>query len=203
MSGGTERAVHDAIVGWIEPGSSVLELGCGRGELLSRLVDERSVRAQGIEIQEARIGDCLEKGLNVLHEEVDTALHDYEDAAFDYAIFDRSLQRVVGKPDLVLAEALRVSGRVIIGFSNFAHYRARWQIFFRGRTPVTRSLPFEWHDTPNLHFLSIRDFLDFCDSRSITVERSAFFGENGVVRARPNLRALTGYFIISKTDTPT
>jgi methionine biosynthesis protein MetW len=198
MSGGTERAIHDAIVGWVEPGSSVLELGCGRGDLLSRLVVERSVRAQGIEIQEARIGDCLEKGLNVLHEEVDTALHDYEDAAFDYTIFDRSLQRVAGKPDLVLAEALRVSRRVIIGFSNFAHYRARWQISFRGRTPVTRSLPFEWHDTPNLHFLSIADFTDYCDSRNIQIEKVAFFTGSGPTSWWPNLRALTGFFQISR-----
>jgi methionine biosynthesis protein MetW len=196
-SDGTPK-VHDVIAGWVEPGSSVLELGCGSGELLARLVSERGVKAQGIEIDDDAIFPCVEKGLNVLHEEVDEALQDYADNAFDYTIFDQSLQRVVRRPDLVLHEALRISDKVIIGFSNFAHYRARFQILLRGRTPVTRSLPYAWHDTPNLHFLSIKDFRDYCDSRGMTIEKSTFFSRKGVVRAAPNLTALTGFFLISK-----
>lgn len=189
---------HDVIVDWVEPGAKVLELGCGSGGLLARLVAERGVRAQGIEIDDASIFPCIEKGLNVLHEDVDAALGDYASGAFDYTIFDESLQRVVRQPDEVITEALRVSAASIVGFSNFAHCRARGQIFFEGRTPVTSSLPFAWHDTPNLHFLSIRDFLDYCESRGIRIEKSAFFGSNGPVRLLPNLRALTGFFLISK-----
>lgn len=189
-------AAHNKIIDWVEPGSSVLELGCGGGELLSRLVTERSVRAQGIEIDDASIYACVQKGLNVLHEQVDAALRDYADNSFDFTIFDQSLQRVVRQPDVVLAEALRVSRKTIVGFSNFAHYRARYQIFFKGRTPVTTSLPYEWHDTPNLHFLSIADFTDYCDSRNIRIEEAAFFAESGPARWWPNLRALTGFFQI-------
>jgi methionine biosynthesis protein MetW len=189
---------HDAIVDWVEPGASVLELGSGRGDLLVRLITERSVKAQGIEIDNDAVFTCIKKGLNVLHEGVDEALYDYADEAFDYTIFDESLQRVVRKPDLVLREALRVSKRVIIGFSNFAHYRARGQILIGGRTPVTPSLPYEWHDTPNLHFLSIRDFGDYCESRGITIEKASFFGRDRATRLWPNLTALTGLFLISK-----
>ena len=189
---------HNAVIGWVEPGSSVLELGCGAGDLLARLVKERSVKAQGIEIDDGAVFACIEKGLNVLHEDVDEALHDYGDQTFDYVIFDQSLQRVVRQPDLVLQEALRVSRKVIVGFSNFAHYRARGQILLRGRTPVTRSLPFAWHDTPNLHFLSICDFRDYCDSRGMAIEQSVFFGSKRITRVAPNLTALTAFFLISK-----
>lgn len=193
-------AIRNKIIEWVEPGASVLELGCGRGDLLVRLVVERGVKAQGIEIDDDAIFPCIEKGLNVLHEDADEALRDYADGAFDYVIFDESLQRVVRRPDQVLQEALRVSDRAIIGFSNFAHYLARLQIFFEGRTPVTSSLPFAWYDTPNLHFLSIRDFQDYCESRDIRIEKSAFFGRSGPVKLLPNLTALTGFFLISKLN---
>lgn len=198
MKRGTRCAAHDTIIKWVEPGSSVLELGCGRGDLLSRLVEERHVKAQGIEIDDGSIFPCVEKGLNVLQEEVDAALHDYADRAFDYTIFNESLQRVVRQPDVVIQEALRVSRMVVVGFSNFAHCRARYQIFVKGRTPVTASLPYEWHDTPNLHFLSVRDFIDYCASRNIEIQKTAFFGRDGALRLWPNLRALTGFFLISR-----
>jgi methionine biosynthesis protein MetW len=189
---------HDLIVEWVEPGASVLELGCGRGDLLARLVSERGVKAQGIDIDEASIFPCVEKGLNVLHEDIDAALGDYASGAFDYTIFDESLQCVVRRPDQVITEALRISTAVIIGFSNFAHFRARAQIFFEGRTPITSSLPFAWYDTPNLHFLSIRDFMDYCESRQIRVEQSVFLGGNGPLRLLPNVRAVKGFFLITK-----
>lgn len=197
MKKGAARASRDAIVEWVEPGSTVLELGCGSGDLLGRLVAERNVRAQGIEIDDMAVFSCVEKGLNVLHEEVDEALLDYAPGTFDYAIFDESLQRVVRRPDAVIAEALRVSRKAIVGFSNFAHYKARARILVSGRTPVTASLPYEWHDTPNLHFLSIRDFRDYCDSHGISIERSAFFCERGAIGLLPNLRALSGFFLIT------
>ncbi|MHB8896255.1 MAG: methionine biosynthesis protein MetW [Candidatus Geothermincolia bacterium] len=198
MTRDRREAIRDTIVEWVEPGSSVLELGCGRGELLARLAAEKNVRAQGVEIDGDAIFPCIEKGLNVLHEDADDALRDYGDAAFDYTIFDESLQSVVRRPDQVLQEALRISDRAIVGFSNFTHYRARLQIVARGITPVTQSLPYAWYDSPNVHFLSINDFRDYCDSRGFRIERSAFFGARGPVRLLPNLTALTGFFLVSK-----
>ena len=108
----------------------------------------------------------------------------------------RAFQQVK-KPDIVLQEALRVGRKVIVGFPNFAHYQARFQIFFQGKTPVTPSLPYEWYDTPNLHFLSILDFIEYCRRRKIKIEDSAFMGKNGIIKIFPNLFALVAIFLIS------
>ena len=187
---------HKAILEWIHPGSSVLDLGCGNGDLLAYLVKERRVRAQGIEIDEQAIYQCVAKGLSVFHEDIDHGLSDYADHSFDYVILNQSFQQVK-KPDSVLREALRVGKKVIVGLPNFAHYQARLQIFFKGRTPVTPSLPYEWHDTPNLHFLSISDFISYCRKRNIKIEKAAFIGSRRRVGIFPNLFGLTGIFLIS------
>jgi len=190
---------HKAILEWIHEGASVLDLGCGDGELLALLVRERHVKAQGIEIDEQAIYQCVAKGLSVFHEDIDNGLSDYADQSFDYVILNQSFQQVK-KPDIVLREALRVGREVIVGFPNFAHYQARLQIFFRGRTPVTPSLPYEWHDTPNLHFLSILDFIGYCHQRNIRIERAAFAGKKRRIRILPNLFGLTGIFLISNRE---
>lgn len=188
---------YGVILEWIEAGSSVLDLGCGDGKLLSLLVREKKVKAQGIEIDEQAIYRCVARGLSVFHQDIDNGLSEYANKSFDYVILNQSFQQVK-KPDIVLTEALRVSEKVIISFPNFAHYRARVQIFFNGRTPVTSSLPYEWHETPNLHFLSILDFIEYCKNRNITIEKSSFVGRNRSVKIFPNLFALTGVFLISK-----
>jgi methionine biosynthesis protein MetW len=187
---------HKAILEWIHQGSSVLDLGCGDGELLDLLVKESHVKAQGIEIDEQAIYQCVARGLSVFNEDIDNGLSGYPDKSFDYIILNQSLQQVK-KPDIVLKEALRVGREVIIGFPNFAHYSARLQMFFKGKTPVTPSLPYEWHDTPNLHFLSISDFVYYCRKRKIKIEKEAFIGRNRRVGIFPNLFALTGIFLIS------
>jgi len=187
---------YKGISRWIRQGSSVLDLGCGNGELLDLLMREKKVQAQGIEIDEQAIYQCVAKGLSVFHEDIDNGLSEYADKAFDYVILNQSLQQVK-KPDIVLKEALRVGKEVIIGFPNFAHYSARLQISFKGKTPVTPSLPFEWHDTPNLHFLSISDFIEYCYKRNIKIRDSFFIGRNRRVVIFPNLIALTGIFLIS------
>ena len=188
---------YKAILKWIGTGSSVLDLGCGDGELLSLLVREKNVRAQGIEIDEQAIYKCVAKGLSVFHQDIDHGLSEYGNNSFDYVILNQSFQQVK-KPDIVLNEALRVSGKVIIGFPNFAHYSARVQIFLKGKTPTTSSLPYGWHDTPNLHFLSISDFIGYCHKRNITIEKSFFVGKKGSVKIFQNLLALAGIFLISR-----
>jgi methionine biosynthesis protein MetW len=184
------------ILGMVRQGSSVLDLGCGDGKLGALLMRERKARVQGIEIDEQAIYRCVARGLSVLHGDIDTDLPEYGDKAFDYVILAQSFQQVK-KPDAVLREALRVGKQVIVSIPNFAHYSARTQIFFKGRTPVTPSLPYEWHDTPNLHFLSLLDFITYCRKRNIRIEEAAFVGKRGRVRVLPNVRALTGIFLLS------
>jgi len=187
---------YDIITGWVAPGSSVLDLGCGDGELSARLVKEKKASVQGIEIDEQAIYKCVAKGLSVLHGDIDSGLTDYSDRSFDYVILNESFQQVK-KPELVLTESLRVGKMVIVSFPNFVYYTARCQLFFKGTVPITPSLPYEWYNTPNLHFLSINDFLAFCRRRGIKIEKTGFVGKGKRVRLLPNLTALIGIFLIS------
>ena len=185
---------------WITHGASVLDLGCGDGELLAYLTKTKQVHAQGIELNEHAIIRCVTAGLSVYQQDIDTGLSEYADKSFDYVILNQTLQQVK-KPDFVLQEALRVGKKVIVGIPNFAHYKARASIFFSGRVPVTPSLPYQWYDTPNLHFLSLNDFRDYCKNKDITIERTFYKTDNRQVKLLPNLLAEFGYFLLSKTRT--
>ena len=187
---------YQAILQWVTQGSTVLDLGCGDGELLSLLTRAKQVKGQGIEIDEQAIYRCVAKGLSVFHEDIDNGLSEYGDKSFDYVILFQSFQQV-RKPDVVLKEALRVGKKVIIGFPNFAHYRARFQMFFKGKAPVTASLPYAWHDTPNLHFLSISDFVEYCRKRAVMIKKSLFLSGDKRINLYPNLLAETGIFLMS------
>lgn len=188
---------HDIIAGWVIQKSSVLDLGCGSGDLSARLAEEKKAVVQGIEIDEQAVYKCVARGISVVHGDIDSGLADYGEKSFDYVILSECFQQVK-KPELVLGESLRVGKQVIVSFPNFVHYSARWQLFFKGTVPVTPSLPYDWYDTPNLHFLSIRDFQGFCSKRGIAVEKSGFIGRGGKARLFPNLTALVGVFLISK-----
>ena len=188
---------HRVILDWVEPSASVLDLGCGDGELLYHLVKEKGCRGQGIEIDEQAIYKCVAKGLNVFHEDIEGGLTDYKDKAFDYAILDQTFQQIL-HVDNALESALRVGKKVIVAFPNFAYYKSRIQVFFSGRTPVTKALPYMWYETPNLHSVSIWDFLEYCRIKGITIEKSAFLDGPKRVRLFSNLFAQLGLFLISK-----
>ncbi|MDD5738218.1 MAG: methionine biosynthesis protein MetW [Candidatus Omnitrophica bacterium] len=195
MTKEAKRPDHEVIYGIVEPGSRVLDLGCGEGDLLYLLTKGKGVKAQGVELSEAAIYKCVEKGLSVFHGDIDSGLNDYPDRSFDYVILNQSMQEVK-KVDFVIDEALRVGGRVIVGFPNFAYWRARLRLFLKGKTPVTYSLPYRWYNTPNLHFLSISDFKEFCADKGITIESEHFLGRNGTSRFLPNIFALNAVFVI-------
>jgi methionine biosynthesis protein MetW len=187
------------ISNWVSSGASVLDLGCGDGDLLTYLIAQKQVRAQGIELSEQAIRRCVAAGLSVFQQDIDTGLAEYGDKSFDCVILNQTLQQVK-KPDFALTEALRVGKRVIVGFPNFCYIMDRFQIFFRGKVPVTASLPYEWYDTPNLHFLSIADFTGYCRKREINIEDSAFIARNNRIKLLPNLFGEIGLFLISKQN---
>jgi methionine biosynthesis protein MetW len=191
------RIDQKAIVDIVEQGSSVLDLGCGQGELLAALVKEKHVKAQGIEIDDNAIMACVARGLNVFHDDIDRGLSEYGDVSFDYVILNQTFQQV-RKPDDVLTEALRVGRKAIVGFPNFATLSTRWSLGVMGRTPVSPSLPYEWYDTPNLHFLSLNDFSSYCSRRGMKIEQSLYFTSTRRVRIRPNLFAEVGVFLVTR-----
>lgn len=175
----------------------MLDLGCGDGELLALLIKNKMVRAQGVELSEQAIHSCVEAGLNVYQQDIDTGLTEYADKSVDYVILNQTLQQVK-KPDFAIKEALRVGKKVIVGFPNFCYITDRLQIFFHGKVPVTSSLPYEWYDTPNLHFLSVADFKEYCQKNQIIVNDAAFISKNRKVRFLPNLFGEVGLFLLSK-----
>ena len=191
------RLDHAVIVDLIKPNSKVLDLGCGDGELLELLIQHKSVKGTGIEIDEKAVYKCIEKGLTISHGDIDSGLLDYSTKRFDYVILNESLQQVL-HPENVILESLRVGKKVIVGIPNFCHIEARCQIFLNGRVPITKELPYEWYDTPNLRFLSLKDFRNFCKTKSIGIEKEIPLGFDGKVWLMPNLFARAGLYLLHK-----
>ena len=187
---------HKIIGEMIEPSTTVLDVGCGGGDLLEYLVENKDVEGAGVEISEEAIYSCVEKGLSVSHGDIDSGLREYPDKQFDYVIFNQTMQQVQ-RPKESILEALRIGKKVIVGFPNFCVLYSRIQLFF-GHVPVTKSLPYTWYNTPNLHFLSINDFRDFCGKQGITIESSVCLNATGVVKIFPNLFAGNAIFQLTK-----
>lgn len=197
MKSAIRRSDHQVISEVIEPGAKVLDLGCGNGDLLQLLVERRTVKAQGVELSDEAIHACVEKGLSVFHSDIDSGLPYYPDQSFDYVILNQSLQEVK-RVETVISEALRVGKKAIIGFPNFAHLEARTLMFFGGRAPIVSSLPYEWYSTPNLRFLSIKDFRSFCRLKGYKILSAHYLDSQGPVRVLPNLFAQNAIFVITK-----
>ncbi len=161
------------------------------------LIKKKRVHAQGIEINQQSIQQCIIKGLNVFQEDIDSGLSDYSEKSLDYVILNQTFQQVK-KPAFVLKEALRISRKTIVGFPNFLHLSSRLKMCFGGKVPVTKSLPYKWYDTPNLHFFSIIDFIEYCKSKEIKIEEKVFISKNKKVKLFPNVFGEIGLFLLSK-----
>jgi len=191
------RPDHKIILDMIEENSKVLDLGCGDGALLSLLKENKKCKGTGIEIDEKAIYECAAKGVSVSHCDIDTGLVDYSDKRFDYVILNESLQQVLN-PKNVILESFRIGKKVIVGIPNFCTLPARIQIFFKGIVPVTKELPYEWYDTPNLKFLSLIDFRKFCKVHGITIIKGVGLEKDKIVKFRPNIFASLGIYLLEK-----
>ncbi len=190
------------IASWIKPRSRILDLGCGSGELLSYLHREKGVEGTGIEIDEDEVSQAILNGANVIHGDIHEEIRDYPSHAFDYVILSQTLQQVL-KPAFLLHEMLRVGSMGVVSFPNFSFIRNRTFLLFRGRAPISRDLPYEWYDTPNIRIITLKDFHRFCrifdfSILKYTAIRSSYDNKGTKVRILPNLFASYGIYLLSR-----
>lgn len=189
------------IAGMVAEGSRVLDVGCGDGALLEYLAATKQVDARGIELSQEGVNACVARGLSVVQGDADSDLADYPDTAFDYVILSQTIQ-ATRLPRTVLKEIARIGRRGIVSTPNFAHWRMRLQLLTLGRMPVTEALPNAWHDTPNIHMCSVRDFAEMAEGAGLKIERTVALSGGNAREAKPfsaraNIFAESAIFLVA------
>ena len=190
------REDHRIIADMIGETSTVLDLGCGEGDLLAWLARHKRVEARGVEIAPEKVRQCVELGLSVYQGDINQGLADYPDACFDYVILSQTLQ-VVRHPLELMREMRRVGRRIVVAFPNFGHWSVRLSLLRTGKAPRTGHLPYQWYDSPNIRVLTILDFEDLLRQEGLRAEQSCFLRRGRRVASQPNLLADSAIYLLS------
>jgi methionine biosynthesis protein MetW len=174
------RTDLELIADLIQPNSKILEIGCGDGTLLNHLIYQRKIDGRGIEISQDGVGACMKQGLPVVQGDADYDLIHYPDKSFDYVISSKTLQ-ATHNPKKVLKEMLRIGKQVIISIPNFAYWYNRFYLSIKGRMPVSKTLSYEWYETPNIHFCTVHDFIVLCKELECVIENKKFISNDKIL----------------------
>ena len=186
---------------WVQPGWKILDLGCGEGNLLSFLKQRKQISGTGIERDEAKVSSCIAKGLSVLQGDINDEVTDYADNTFDCVILSQTLQQVYD-PSRLITEMLRIGRMGIVSFPNFSHWRIRLQLLTTGRAPVSRELPYQWYDTPNIRVITLKDFRHFAKEagfdilKEVAISTYHHDSHGRIIRFLPDLLATYGIFLL-------
>ena len=167
-----------AIADMVDAGSSLLDIGCGEGELLSWLLEHKKVSGRGIELSQSGVNRCIARGLSVIQGDADTDLQYYPDQAYDYAVLGQTIQ-TLRQPQDVLIQLVRIARHAIVSVPNFGHWKNRLYLALMGKMPVTKTLSYQWYDTPNIHFCTITDFVNLCESLNLVIEKRFYVTNQG------------------------
>ena len=193
---------YSVITEIIETGSKVLDLGCGEGELLQMLIKHKKCQGLGVDINQNNVIEAIQKGLSVVQGDIDKGLNEFSQNIYDYVILNQTLQSTT-KPDFVIEEMLKIGKKVVVSFPNFGYWRVRFYLFFKGKMPKSKMLPYTWYNTPNIHLLTVKDFFEFCAERNIKVTQQVYI-KRGKISKNPFTRFLTNFlceealFVIEK-----